>query len=103
MTLELSRTESTIGLDEAARFLHMAPSTLRKRAAAGMLNAYKPGKTWVFLHDELLTYLKSTQSTCPSTIAPHLRIGGPDFSSTATKSASRLAREIAAKRKNLKR
>jgi hypothetical protein len=39
----------TIGLDEAARFLHMAPSTLRKRAAAGKLNAYKPGKTWEVL------------------------------------------------------
>jgi hypothetical protein len=25
--------DPTIGLDEAARFLHMAPSTLRKRAA----------------------------------------------------------------------
>jgi len=37
--------DPTMGLDEAARFLHMAPSTLRKRAAAGKLNAYKPGKT----------------------------------------------------------
>ena len=103
MTLEFSRTESTISLDEAARFLHMAPSTLRKRAAAGMLTAYKPGKTWVFLHDELLNYLKSTQRTCPSTVAPHPRIGGPDSNSMAMKSAYRLAQEIAAKRKNLKR
>jgi len=103
MTLENSRNVSTISLDEAARFLHMAPSTLRKRAAAGILTAYKPGKTWVFLHDELLNYLKSTQRTCPSTAAPHPRIGGPDFNSMATKSAYRLAQEIAAKRKNLRR
>ncbi len=41
-------------LDEAAQFLHMAPSRLRKRAAAGKLHAYQPGKTWVFLQDELL-------------------------------------------------
>ena len=93
---------ATIGLEDAARFLHMAPSTLRKRAAAGKLDAYKPGKTWVFLQDELLHYLKSTKSACPSTAAPTLRIGGPDFSSMGARSASRLAREIAAKRKNLK-
>jgi excisionase family DNA binding protein len=80
--------DPTIGLHEAARFLHMAPSTLRKRAAAGKLNAYKPGKTWVFLQDELLHYLKSTKSACPSTAAPILRIGGPDSNSTAARSTS---------------
>jgi len=93
---------ATISLEDAARFLHMAPSTLRKRAAAGKLDAYEPGKTWVFLQDELLNYLKSTKAACPSTVAPTLRIGGPDSSSTAARSASRLAREIAAKRRNLK-
>jgi excisionase family DNA binding protein len=92
----------TIGLDEAARFLHMAPSTLRERAAAGKLSAYKPGKTWVFLQDELLNYLKSTKAACPFIIDPTPRIGGPDSNSRAMKSASRLAREIAAKRKSLK-
>jgi len=60
------------------------------------LGAYKPGKTWVFLQDELLNYLKSTKAACPSTVAPILRIGGPDSNSTAARSASRLAREIAA-------
>lgn len=94
--------DPTIGLDEAARFLHMAPSTLRKRAAAGKLIAYKPGKTWVFLQDELLNYLKSTKAACPSTADPTPRIGGPDSNSRAAKSASRLAQEIAAKRKSLK-
>jgi excisionase family DNA binding protein len=93
---------ATIGLEDAARFLHMAPSTLRKRAAAGKLSAYKPGKTWVFMQDELLHYLKSTKSACPSIDAPTLRIGGPDSSSTAARSASRLAQEIVAKRRNLK-
>jgi excisionase family DNA binding protein len=93
---------ATIGLEDAARFLRMAPSTLRKRAAAGKLSAYKPGKTWVFLQDELLHYLKSTKSVCPSIAAQTLRIGGPDSNSTAARSASRLAREIAAKRRNLK-
>jgi hypothetical protein len=88
-------SDRTIGLDEAAQFLHMAPSTLRKRAAAGMLIAYKPGKTWVFLQGDLLSYLRSTQRTCPSTAAPILRIGGPDSRSTAAKSGYRLAQEIA--------
>jgi excisionase family DNA binding protein len=79
---------ATIGLEDAARYLHMAPSTLRKRAAAGKLSAYKPGKTWAFLQDELLHYLKSTKSVCPSIDAPTLRIGGPDSSSMAARPAS---------------
>jgi hypothetical protein len=43
----------TIGLEEAARVLRMAPSTLRKRAAAGIIIGYKPGRRWVFIQGEL--------------------------------------------------
>jgi hypothetical protein len=81
--LQMVEAVATIGLEDGARFRHVAPSTLRKRAAAGKLSAYKPGKTWVFLQDELLTYLKSSKSACPSTAAPTPRIGGPDSNSTA--------------------
>ena len=45
-------TEHTLSLHEAAAFLQMSPLTLRKRAAAGKVPAYKPAKAWVFLSDE---------------------------------------------------
>ena len=89
--------DPTIGLDEAARFLHMAPSTLRKRAAAGKLSPYKPGKTWVFLQEELLNYLKSTKASCPLPSLQLPALVDPIPTQRAAKSASRLAQEIAAR------
>jgi hypothetical protein len=44
---------ATIGLERMPP-VSFTWRTLRKRAAAGKLSAYKPGKTWVFLQDELL-------------------------------------------------
>jgi excisionase family DNA binding protein len=93
---------TTLRLQAAADLLGMSPVTLRKRAAAGKVPGYKVGKPWVFLHDELLAYLKSTRR-CPSIAAPTLRTGGVDSNSTAERSASQLALRIAARRKSLKR
>src|ERR1700733_5856993 len=87
----------TLGLLSAAAFLHMSPNTLRKRAAAaGRVPAYKPGKSWVFLLDELVSHLKASRR-CHSTAAPTLRTTGFGFSSTDAKSGSALAQRIAAK------
>jgi hypothetical protein len=92
----------TLGLSSAAAFLHMSPNTLRKRAAAGRVPAYKPGKSWVFLLDELVSHLKASRP-CHSIAAPTLRITGLGFSSTDARCASALAQKIAAQRKSLKR
>ena len=91
----------TLGLASAAAFLHMSPNTLRKRAATGRVPAYKPGKSWVFLLDELVSHLKASRR-CHSIAAPTLRTTGFGFSSTDAKSGSALAQRIAAKRKSLK-
>src|ERR1019366_2586484 len=91
----------TLGLLSAAAFLHMSPNTLRKRAAAGRVPAYKPGKAWVFLLDDLLGHLKASRP-CPYIAAQTLRTTGLGFSSPDAKSASVLAQRIAAKRKSLK-
>ena len=91
----------TLGLLGAAAFLHMSPNTLRKRAAAGKVPAYKPGKSWVFLLDELVSHLKASRR-CHSIAAPTLRTTGFGFSSTDARSGSALAQRIAAKRKSLK-
>ncbi len=52
--------EATIGLEEAARYLGITPSTLRKRAAAGIVPAYKPGRRWMFLPSEIQQYLRAS-------------------------------------------
>lgn len=94
--------EQSIGLEEAAAALRIAPSTLRKRAAAGNVPGYKPGRQWVFLPSEIAAYRKASRPTCRSIAAPTLRTGGVDSNSTVERSASRLAHEIRRKRRSLK-
>jgi len=48
----------TLNLEQAARFLHLSPGTLRERAACGEVPAAKPGRRWVFLRDDLVAYLR---------------------------------------------
>lgn len=93
----------TIGLEEAAAILRMAPSTLRKRAAAGKVPGYKPGREWTFIRAEVYEHLKACRPPCPSIAAPGLRIGGAGSRLPAEKSDFQLAQRIAAKRKSLKR
>ncbi len=48
----------TLDLQEAALFLRMSPAVLRLHARQGRLKGAKPGKRWVFLEDDLATYLR---------------------------------------------
>src|SRR5215469_4924536 len=50
---------NTLGLNEAAAFLHCHPEELRRRAKAGIVPGAKVGRCWVFLKDDLATYLRS--------------------------------------------
>lgn len=79
---------NTLGLKEAAQMLRIHPSTLRARAAAGIVRGYKPGRSWVFQEKDLLEYL---ESTCPSTNVPAPDIGGARLLSAAKRLESRLA------------
>ena len=66
-------------LTEAAALLKMSAETLRQRAASGVIQAYKPGKRWVFLESDLHDYLiagydrkqavVTRRMQCPSTSA----------------------------------
>ena len=96
-------TEETLGLEEAARYLRMAPSTLRRRAAAGTVPGYKPGRQWVFVPAEITAYMKARRPKCRSIDAVTLRTGGAVSSSTIESSASQLALEIRAKRRSSRR
>ena len=52
----------TLDLHQAAAFLHLHPDTLQRRAKAGDVPAAKPGKSWVFLEEDLVTYLRQLQT-----------------------------------------
>lgn len=57
--------EQPIGLDEAAKALSLAPSTLRKRAAAGLIPGSKIGGRWQFSHLDVAKYLDSFRNAAP--------------------------------------
>ncbi|HKS93311.1 MAG TPA: helix-turn-helix domain-containing protein [Gammaproteobacteria bacterium] len=94
----------TIDLTEAAALLHMSEDALMRKARAGIVPGDKPGRQWVFVKDDLLAWIRERAKAraCRSIAAPTLRTGGVDSRSTTERSASQLAREIRAKRRNLK-
>lgn len=49
----------TLTLEEAALFLHMSPQVLCRKAREGKIAAAKPGRRWVFLEEDLVSYLRS--------------------------------------------
>jgi len=49
----------SLSLNQAASFLQMSPSTLRDKVKSGLVPAAKPGKRWVFLEDDLVTFIRS--------------------------------------------
>src|SRR5688572_21680168 len=52
----------SLKLQEAAAFLKIHPEELRQRAKAGLIPGAKVGRAWVFLQDDLATYLRSLYS-----------------------------------------
>ncbi len=52
--------------EEAAEFLHVSKKTVCRRVASEELVGYKPGRKWVFLEEDLVAYLKSTQPYIPT-------------------------------------
>jgi excisionase family DNA binding protein len=93
---------ATLGLEEAAAALRMAPSTLRKRARAGKVPGYRPGRQWVFLSAEIEAYLRASAPLCAcrSIDVKKLRV---DPRWTMERAGSDLARELEAKLRSLKR
>jgi hypothetical protein len=47
----------TLDLQQAAEFLRMSPAVLRQKARQRAIKAAKPGKCWVFLEQDLVSYL----------------------------------------------
>ena len=55
----------TLDLQEAAAFLRMNPETLRQKTKAGIIPGAKPGKSWVYVEEDLIDFIRS-QYTVPA-------------------------------------
>lgn len=49
----------TMNRIEAAKFMNMHPVTLLQKVHAGIIPAAKPAKSWVFIQDDLIQYLRA--------------------------------------------
>ena len=49
----------TFNLREAAGFLRLHPEEMRQRAKSGRILGAKVGRSWVFLEEDLASYLRS--------------------------------------------
>ena len=49
----------TFTLKQAAKFLNMHWQTLREKAKSGQIPGAKIGKQWVFIRDDLVSYIRS--------------------------------------------
>jgi len=49
----------TFNLIEASNFLNMHPETVRHYAKAGKLPGAKPGKSWVFIEEDLAQWIRN--------------------------------------------
>ena len=53
----------TLDLQQAAAFLRMNPETLRQKTKAEIIPGAKPGKSWVYVEEDLVEYLRSLYPT----------------------------------------
>jgi hypothetical protein len=49
----------TLDLKQAAQFLRLHPEELRQRAKRGLIPGAKVGRSWVFIEDDLVQYVRS--------------------------------------------
>ena len=71
----MEKQPKTYSAEQAADFLHIHKNTVQKRAYSGEIKGYKPGRRWVFLEEDLIAYLKSTQPVSSRTY--NLRLTAP--------------------------
>jgi len=59
---------STLDADACAALLHCSKAHLHRLARGGELPATKVGKGWVFIHEDILAWLRtrSTPRPCPA-------------------------------------
>lgn len=92
----------TCGVDRALAILHVSKSTLLRQVRAGIVPGSKPGRKWVFIEADLIKHIRENYKRPCCISASSLHFGGVDSKSMVENSASQLAQQIAAKRKNLR-
>ncbi|MBL0077218.1 MAG: helix-turn-helix domain-containing protein [Rhodocyclaceae bacterium] len=94
---------NTLDLHQAAAFLKMHPDTVQRRARRGLIPSAKPGKSWVFIENDLADWLRSQYrdeaKPCQSSSLTIPRIGGSTFGTTDTELDALLARPAKLKHK----
>lgn len=59
MKVKNEKKKEILILSEAAKILKMSPETLRRKAKEGEAPAYKSGKNWIFIYEDLISYVCS--------------------------------------------
>ena len=62
----------TLDLKQAAEFLKIHPVTLQCKAKAGEIPGAKPGKSWVFIDEDLANYIRSQYTKHGKRIPPDI-------------------------------
>ncbi len=65
ITTKNGSSMKTLDLQEAAAFLRMNPETLRRKTKARIIPGAKPGKSWVYVEEDLIDFIRS-QYTVPA-------------------------------------
>ena len=95
----------TFDLDEAAEFVKLHPHTLEAMARREEVPAYKPGKRWVFIDDDLVAWLREKHTVgegkCRSSSAKAVVTGSAAGRSAAKRLGNLLAQKTGDQRKNI--
>ena len=92
----------TLRLRPAAQLLGLNPSTLRARAASGDIPGAKPGRSWVFIEADLLSYMRGQyveKVPCRSTNVKGPKSGGSTSAMPGSGYVGRLEQLIEQRRK----
>ena len=63
----------TLNLDQAAELLGAHRETIRRQAASAQLPAVKIGRSWVFIEQDLVMYIRNKYSACDALQGVHTR------------------------------
>ncbi|RUR24233.1 helix-turn-helix domain-containing protein [Legionella qingyii] len=58
------KNNKTLNITEAATFLGAHQETVRRMAANGLIPAAKIGRSWRFIEQDLVMYIRNKYSTC---------------------------------------
>ncbi len=87
----------TLDINQAATFLGIHVDTLQRRAASGIIPGAKPGRSWRFLREDLVIYLKSLYNAspqCHSTNAKAVTTGRSTCGTVGDELDAQLERQI---------